>query len=77
MFRPIILRGLKPLHGGLSIPKEITRRQERKAGLQNAEAGIEARAQARYALELAGQENNVQFRQLRGTGADSRLACGG
>jgi hypothetical protein len=73
----MILRGLKPLQGGLSIPKEITRRQEGKAGLQKAGAGIEARAQGRYALELAGQEKNVQFRQLRGTGPNSRLAWGG
>jgi len=36
-----------PLQDGLSIPEEITRRQERKAALQKARAEIEARAQAR------------------------------
>ena len=34
-----------PLQDGLSIPEEITRRQERKAALQKARAEIEARAQ--------------------------------
>ena len=42
-----------PLQDGLSIPQEIIRRQERKAALEKARAEIEARAQARYALQLA------------------------
>ena len=33
-----------PLQDGLSIPEEITRRQERKAALQKARTEIEARA---------------------------------
>jgi transposase len=45
-----------PLQDGLSIPEEITRRQERKAALQKARAEIEARARARYAVELAEHE---------------------
>ena len=39
-----------PLQDGLTIPAEITRRQERQAALAHARAEIEARAQARYAL---------------------------
>jgi transposase len=42
-----------PLQEGLSIPEEITRRQERKAALAQARAEIEARAQARLAAQLA------------------------
>ena len=42
-----------PLQDGLSIPEEITRRQERKAALAQARAEIEARAQARLAAQLA------------------------
>jgi len=42
-----------PLEDGLTIPQEILRRQERKAALAKARAEIEARAQARYAAELA------------------------
>jgi hypothetical protein len=38
-----------PLQDGLTIPAEITRRQERQAALAQARAEIEARAQARYA----------------------------
>src|SRR5579863_1595484 len=37
-----------PLQEGLSIPAEITRRQERKAALQKARAEIESRARARH-----------------------------
>jgi transposase len=40
-----------PLQDGLSIPEEITRRQERKAALAQARAEIEARAQARCAAQ--------------------------
>lgn len=42
-----------PLQDGLSIPEEITRRQERQAALAQARAEIEARAQARHAAPLA------------------------
>lgn len=42
-----------PLQDGLSIPEEITRRQERKAALAQARAEIEARAQARLAVQRA------------------------
>jgi hypothetical protein len=45
-----------PLQDGLTIPAEITRRQERKAALAQARAEIEARAQARYAVQLAEHE---------------------
>jgi transposase len=45
-----------PLQDGLSLPAEIARRQERKAALAQARAEIEARAQARYALELTEHE---------------------
>jgi len=41
-----------PLQDGLTIPEEITRRQARKAALAQARAAIEARAQARYAVQL-------------------------
>jgi len=40
-----------PLQDGLSIPEEITRRQERKAALAQARVEIEARAQARWAAQ--------------------------
>ena len=42
-----------PLGDGLSIPAEVQRRQECKAKLAQARAEIEARAQARAALERA------------------------
>jgi hypothetical protein len=45
-----------PLDDGLSIPEEVQRRQERKAQLRKARAEIEARAQARAALEGAEYE---------------------
>jgi hypothetical protein len=45
-----------PLQDGLTIPEEITRRQERQAALARARAEIEARAQARYATQLAEHE---------------------
>jgi len=54
-----------PLQDGLSIPKEITRRQERKAALQKARAEIEARAQARYALDLAEHEKKLAERAAK------------
>jgi len=54
-----------PLQDGLSIPEEITRRQERKAALQKARAEIEARAQARYALDLAEHEKKLAERTAK------------
>jgi transposase len=45
-----------PLQDGLTIPQEITRRQERKAALTKARAEIEARAQARYAMQERGEK---------------------
>jgi len=54
-----------PLQDGLTIPQEITRRQERKAALAQARAQIEARAQARYAAELAAHEKKMAERQAR------------
>jgi hypothetical protein len=43
----------RPLEEGLTIPKEVQRRQERKAKLAAARAQIEARAKARAAAEMA------------------------
>jgi transposase len=54
-----------PLQEGLTIPEEITRRQERKAALAKARAEIEARAQARYALDLAEHQKKMEERQAR------------
>jgi len=54
-----------PLQDGLSIPAEITRRQERKAALQKARAEIEARAQARHAVELAEHEKKLAERAAK------------
>jgi transposase len=54
-----------PLEEGLSIPEEIVRRRERKAALAQARAEIEARAQARYAAELAEHEKKLAERQAR------------
>jgi transposase len=54
-----------PLEDGLTIPGEIVRRQERKAALAKARAEIEARAQARYAAELAEHEKKMAERQAR------------
>lgn len=54
-----------PLQDGLRIPEEITRRQERKAALAKARAEIEARAQARYAVELADYEKKMAERAAR------------
>jgi len=51
-----------PLQDGLTIPGEITRRQERQAALARARAEIEARAQARYAVQLAEHEAKVAER---------------
>jgi hypothetical protein len=54
-----------PLQEGLSIPQEITRRQERKAALAQARAQIEARAAARYAAELAAHDKKMAERPAR------------
>ncbi len=54
-----------PLQEGLSIPEEITRRQERKAALEQARAEIEARARARYAAELAEHEKKSAERAAK------------
>jgi transposase len=54
-----------PLQDGLTIPEEIARRQERKAALAKARAEIEARALARYALELAEHEEKMAARLAR------------
>jgi transposase len=51
-----------PLQDGLTIPEEITRRQERKAALAKARAEIEARAQARYTAQLAEHEQKLAER---------------
>ena len=44
-----------PLEDGLTIPEEITRRQERKAQLAKARARIEARARAKAATEMGSK----------------------
>jgi transposase len=54
-----------PLQDGLTIPEEITRRQERQAALAKARTEIEARAQARYAAELAEHEQKLAARAAR------------
>jgi transposase len=54
-----------PLQDGLTIPEEITRRRERQAALAKACAEIEARAQARYAAELAEHEQKLAARAAR------------
>ena len=54
-----------PLQDGLSLPAEITRRQERRAALEQARAQIEARAQARYAVQLAEYQKKVAERAAK------------
>jgi hypothetical protein len=54
-----------PLQDGLSLPAEITRRQERRAALAQARARIEARAQARYAVQLAEHQKKVAERAAK------------
>ena len=54
-----------PLQDGLTIPEEITRRQERQAALAQARAQIEARAQARYAVQLAEHEAKLAERAAK------------
>jgi transposase len=54
-----------PLQDGLTIPDEIIRRQERKAALAQARAEIEARAQARYTVQLAEYETKLAERAAK------------
>lgn len=54
-----------PLQDGLTVPAEITRRQERKVALEQARAAIEARAHARYAAALAEHEKKLAERQAK------------
>lgn len=54
-----------PLQDGMSIPEEIARRQAGKAALAKARAEIEARAQARYAIELAEHEKKLAQRAAK------------
>jgi transposase len=54
-----------PLQDGLTIPDEITRRQERKAALAQARAEIEARAHVRYTAQLAEHEQKLAERAAR------------
>jgi transposase len=54
-----------PLQEGLTIPEEITRRQERQAALARARAEIEARAHARYAAQLAEHQAKLAERAAR------------
>jgi transposase len=54
-----------PLQEGLTIPAEITRRQERQAALARARAEIEARAHARYAAQLAEHQAQLAERAAR------------
>jgi transposase len=54
-----------PLEDGLTIPEELLRRQERKAALAKARAEIEARAQARYALESVEHQRKMAERAAR------------
>ena len=51
-----------PLQEGLTIPEEITRRQERRAALALARSEIEARAQARYSARLAEYQEKMAER---------------
>ena len=54
-----------PLQDGLTIPEEITRRQERRAALAQARAEIQARAQTRYAVQLAEHETKLAQRAAK------------
>lgn len=54
-----------PLQDGLTLPGEITRRQERKAALAQARAEIEARAHARYTAQLAEHEQKLAERAAK------------
>ena len=54
-----------PLQDGLTIPNEIARRQERKAALAQARTEIEARAHARYTVQLAEHEQKLAARAAK------------
>lgn len=54
-----------PLQDGLTIPEEITRRQERQAALARARAEMEARAQVRHAAALAEHGQKLAERAAR------------
>jgi len=54
-----------PLQDGLTLPDEITRRQERKAALAQARAEIEARAHARYTEQLAEHKTKLAERAAK------------
>jgi transposase len=54
-----------PLQDGLTIPNEIARRQERKAALAQARIEIEARAHARYTVQLAEHEQKLAARAAK------------
>ena len=54
-----------PLEEGLRIPKEVQRRQERRAKLAAARAEIEVRARARAAAEMVIYEAKVAERQAQ------------
>jgi len=55
----------KPLQEGLSIPEEITRREERKAQLQKARVVIEERARQRAQAQQPEYEEKVAQRQAK------------
>jgi hypothetical protein len=57
-----------PLQDGLSLPDEITRRQERQAALAQARAEIEARAHARYTAQLAEHKTKLAERAAKEAG---------
>ena len=62
-----------PLEDGLSIPREVERRQERKAKLARARAEMEARAYAKAQAERAEHESKIAERQkLREEGKKPR-----
>jgi transposase len=63
-----------PLQDGLSIPDEITRRQERKAALAHARAEIQARAHARYTEQLV--EHKAKLAERAAKEADGKKIGG-
>jgi transposase len=54
-----------PLQDGLSIPEEVTRRQERKARLSQAKVEMEARAYARFQAEQAEHQAALAKREAQ------------
>ena len=57
----------EPLPKGMSIPKELARREERLAAIRQAKAQIEARAAERDALERADFEAKMKAREEKTT----------